>query len=95
MHSAEPRPTSPGSTAGYPTVIVLEPHNIILTKIGTVLYFDDMRRFLPRIFQSMFGVHRDGRTFADVQIEDVLISRDARGTADYHPMFTTLMMHLE
>ena len=72
----------------------LETDDIVFSKIRAILNFNDVQGVLTRIFQPVLCLDRDGRAFANLQIEDFLTSGHPGRAGDHHPMFAPLVVQL-
>src|SRR2546428_1609361 len=77
------------------TVAVFEAHDVILPQIATRLDFDEVERFLSRIFEAMLGADRDIRGFVLREEHDFLAARHFRGARHHHPVLRAILVHLQ
>ena len=76
-------------------VTVLKANDIILTKIGSGLHLDQVKRFGTFILKAMNFADRDVRRLIRLESECLLAARHQRLTTNDNPMFRSMLMLLQ
>src|SRR6266705_1561565 len=62
-----------------PTVVVLEPDNIVLSQVASGLHLDEVKRRGPAVFQPVFRACRNKRGLIVAELAHFFAARDSRG----------------
>lgn len=79
----------------FTSIYILEPYNIILTKITTRLNLNDNKRLCSWITETMFCLHRNINGLIFLYTLYKGINSDLGHTTDHYPVFSPVMMELQ
>lgn len=79
----------------HPPILIIKPHNIILTHILTQLHLNNLQYIRPGIKQSVFHTRTNKSTFTLTQTPLLFIHLHASLTFNHHPVFTPMNMKLQ
>src|SRR5438128_12699487 len=83
-----------GHSCFYSSVIVLETHDIIFAKVAAALYFNEDKRLLARVFDSVRGADCDVNCLSGGDNNFAIVKRDLRSSLHHYPVFRAQRMFL-
>jgi len=75
-------------------IVVIEPDDIVLSEIFTVLYLDDLERDFTGIFETVFRGNGNVCAFVRMHVIDLVAVRHPRCSGNYDPVLAAVMMAL-